>query len=171
MTANITLQEQLFRKDLPLISEVLQRFMPSFPFKFALVKGMSNYLCRQKLDELGEKPPAEDWYEEISAWEENTSTGDKSELDTEYPIQIWGRVSSSSDECLRRECPRWEGCYVSKARETDVDVVVTNYHMLYSDAMVRAASSKGEGILPAYRNLIMDEVHKLVDTVRTPRSN
>jgi ATP-dependent DNA helicase DinG len=158
-TANITLQEQLFKKDLPLIAELLGRFMPEERrLKFALVKGMSNYLCYHKMEELEKEPPNERWFEEISDWSLRTKTGDKSELDVEYESQIWGQVSMGSEECLRRDCPQWEKCYVGKAREEGADVIVTNYHMLYSDAMVRLGG--GSGILPDYSVLVMDEVHE-----------
>ncbi|MCL5038928.1 MAG: exonuclease domain-containing protein [Firmicutes bacterium] len=48
-THTITLQEQLWNKDLPL----LQGALP-FPFQAALLKGRSNYLCLARLEELGE---------------------------------------------------------------------------------------------------------------------
>ena len=39
-TANIALQEQLVRKDLPMLASVLP-----WPFTFALLKGRNNYVC------------------------------------------------------------------------------------------------------------------------------
>jgi len=49
-TANKTLQNQLWDKDLP----ALQRIAPR-PFTAALLKGRSNYVCRVKLRELGQQ--------------------------------------------------------------------------------------------------------------------
>jgi ATP-dependent DNA helicase DinG len=46
-TATKALQDQLANKDLPLVARGLGR-----PVKWAVLKGRSNYLCRQRLDEL-----------------------------------------------------------------------------------------------------------------------
>src|SRR5271166_1829619 len=43
-TANKALQEQLFYKDIPFVQKVVR------PFQAALVKGMGNYLCLDRLD-------------------------------------------------------------------------------------------------------------------------
>ncbi|HQV20564.1 MAG TPA: type VII secretion protein EccE, partial [Gordonia sp. (in: high G+C Gram-positive bacteria)] len=44
-TSTIALQEQLVRKDLPLLARALP-----FPVDFTLVKGRGNYLCRRRMD-------------------------------------------------------------------------------------------------------------------------
>src|SRR5205809_728652 len=46
-TATKALQDQLSNKDLP----TLQRALP-MPFEFAVLKGRSNYLCRQRANEV-----------------------------------------------------------------------------------------------------------------------
>ncbi|MDQ3351398.1 MAG: hypothetical protein M3501_05490, partial [Actinomycetota bacterium] len=47
VTATKALQDQLARKDLPFVVE-----HSGLDFDFAVVKGRSNYVCRQRLDEL-----------------------------------------------------------------------------------------------------------------------
>src|SRR6202034_131715 len=47
-TATKALQDQLAEKDLPLIARGL-----GVPFSFAVLKGRSNYLCRQRAAEVG----------------------------------------------------------------------------------------------------------------------
>ena len=49
-TATKALQDQLASKDLPLVA---QRLAPSRPIRFAVLKGRSNYLCRQRAREVG----------------------------------------------------------------------------------------------------------------------
>src|SRR5215210_8108091 len=49
-TGTRTLQDQLFSKDLPLLSAALGR-----PARVALLKGRSNYLCRHRLTGAGEQ--------------------------------------------------------------------------------------------------------------------
>ena len=46
-TATKALQDQLATRDLPFLQEHL-----SVPFEFAVLKGRSNYLCRQKASEV-----------------------------------------------------------------------------------------------------------------------
>ena len=79
-TATKTLQDQLFRKDLPVLRGALE-----IPFKAALLKGRSNYLClyRQK-HHLGFKAGLGGRdavaLESIRRWSKSTLTGDISEL-------------------------------------------------------------------------------------------
>ena len=49
-TATKALQDQLANKDLPFLQEHLD-----VPFEFAVLKGRSNYVCRQRLYELEEE--------------------------------------------------------------------------------------------------------------------
>src|SRR5476649_2180893 len=44
-TGTRTLQDQLFRRDVPLLAKAL-----GLPVKIALLKGRSNYLCRHRLE-------------------------------------------------------------------------------------------------------------------------
>jgi ATP-dependent DNA helicase DinG len=47
-TATKALQDQLAHNDLPLVTEAIER-----DFSFAVLKGRSNYLCRQRVSEVG----------------------------------------------------------------------------------------------------------------------
>src|SRR5580698_63030 len=47
-TATKALQDQLAEKDLPQVERGL-----GLPFTFAVLKGRSNYICRQRVDEVG----------------------------------------------------------------------------------------------------------------------
>jgi ATP-dependent DNA helicase DinG len=169
-TANITLQEQLFHKDFPLISEVLGDLefddgteVP--PLRVQLIKGMGNYICKDKLTELEVSGVEEDWLDEISYWESTTETGDKSELDVEYSAQIWGSVAASPEECTKNDCKFFNQCYLQRARreEDSPHIIVTNYHMLYTDLLIRDQTGGMVSLLPDYWALVMDEVHEAVD--------
>jgi len=160
-TANITLQEQLSGKDLPLIAEIVEEATGK-DLNFKLIKGMSNYLC---LDRLSEATGEEEWYDDVRGWAEDTETGDKSELEVEYPPAVWGKLSTNSEDCLRGKCKFIEQCFVYKARgaEEFPHIVVTNYHMLFTDLAVREATEGHVGVLPPYDILIMDEAHEAKD--------
>jgi ATP-dependent DNA helicase DinG len=172
-TANITLQEQLYKKDLPTVAEILAGKLSSLEGKplpslsYRLMKGMANYVCLDKLDELDMKGCEENWFVAIDTWASKTETGDKSELPVEYPRDVWGFVSSTSEECTRDQCKFYNSCYSFKARgigeETPPHIIVTNYHLLYTDMLIKEASANQAYLLPPYRVLIMDEAHEAAD--------
>lgn len=175
VTANITLQEQLIKKDLPTISRLLSGRLENArgetlpDLKFSLLKGMSNYVCKDKVEELESAgAEKEDWFREILKWYYRTNTGDKSELSVEYPPRIWGNVSSSSDECTKSSCKYYDACYaLAGRRTTDAHIVVTNYHMLYTDITVRANTGGQVSLLPPHKVVIMDEGHEAVDIAQS----
>lgn len=162
-TANIILQEQLINKDLPLIADVVEE-VTGKSLNYKLVKGMGNYLCLDNLEECL-RVGADDWIDDVIKWANTTETGDKSELEVEYPQQVWSRISSTAEDCLRDKCKYRDDCFVFKARDTQelVHVVVTNYHMLFTDLLVREATAGHAGVLPEYNVLVMDEAHEAKD--------
>ena len=77
---------------------------------------------------------------------------------------VWPLVTSTRDNCLGGECPRYKDCFVMEARKQALaaDVVVVNHHLFFADLML-----KDEGItelLPACNTVIFDEAHQLPDT-------
>lgn len=157
-TANITLQEQLFFKDLPFVQRVIED-AAGVSISYALVKGMNNYLCLAKYnDAINDKDVTVPGY--VQKWRDETETGDRSELEQEPDSLLWSSISSSSDECLRNSCEHFDSCYAFRARERayKADVIVTNYHLLFAD--IEVTSNGGLGVLPDYNVLIMDEAHE-----------
>ncbi|MET1039863.1 MAG: DEAD/DEAH box helicase, partial [Acidimicrobiales bacterium] len=170
-TATKALQDQLAGKDLPFLQEHVDR-----PFTWAVLKGRSNYLCRQRLDEamdgevqlsLGssldpaDKPSTAD-LQELAEWAETTPTGDRAELAKEPRAATWSAVSTGSDECPgAAKCPRGEDCFAEDARQAAAaaDVVVVNTH-LYGTNL-----AAGGAVLPEHDLVIFDEAHQLEDTI------
>ncbi|MDR2482582.1 MAG: ATP-dependent DNA helicase DinG, partial [Treponema sp.] len=78
-TATITLQQQLYEKDIPLVASALNRKL-----KAALIKGRGNYLCRRRLDDALREPSIDEDENEairsIAVWAESTKTGSRSDL-------------------------------------------------------------------------------------------
>lgn len=162
VTANIALQEQLCRKDLP----TLKRVLPSdLRFEFALIKGVSNYLCRLKLDESVKRQGARA-LQKIIDWDEETQTGDLSEFPDFLADDDRRSVVTSSEECLGYKCPKFGVCHIKAARNqaAAAQVVVTNYHLFFADLVVRALTQ--QSILPDYDHLVWDEAHKAAEIAR-----
>jgi ATP-dependent DNA helicase DinG len=169
-TANIALQEQLVAKDLPFLQKVLP-----WPFEFALLKGVSNYACLDKVDrELEqssfgafEEPGDEEHIERVLAWVKTTETGDRSELEVDPPGKIWSKFSTSSDECKGSDCAAYKVChaYNARRRAKEANVVVVNFHLLFVDLRVKLETGEHK-ILPEYHHAILDEVHEAPDIAR-----
>jgi ATP-dependent DNA helicase DinG len=164
-TATKTLQDQLFRKDLPGLRRALD-----IPFRAALLKGRSNYLClyRQKNHlgfkaGLGGRDSAA--LESIRRWSRTTLTGDISELsDVPEGSLIWSGATSTVDNCLGTECPDHADCFLVRARSRarDADIVVVNHHLLWADWALR---NEGQGeLLPAGDGIIVDEAHQFLES-------
>lgn len=169
VTANIALQEQLVARDLPF----LQAALPEAPFKFALAKGIGNYLCRSAWDDaigdsilLGESRYDGSAWKALTEWVGVTQKGDLSELDIELPGRVRAAVTVTSDDCTGRKCPRYEQCFGVAARRAyaSADIVVTNYHLFFADLAIRAG--EGHGVLPDYDLVILDEAHQAADIAR-----
>ncbi len=166
VTANIALQEQLVKKDLPLLDEILPE-----SFTFALLKGKSNYLCLEKLEKgaRGKLDPADiEMNDKIDDWARSTRSGDISELPFEPPSRLWSRFSVSADECSGKECEFYKECHSEKARQAArvADVVVTNYHLLFADMKVVQMTGGLVSLLPPHHAVVLDEGHKAVDIAR-----
>ncbi|MCG0277317.1 MAG: DEAD/DEAH box helicase [Thermanaeromonas sp.] len=161
-THTISLQEQLWHKDIPL----LQKLLP-FPFRAAILKGRSNYICRRRLLEWEENLPSLETPERVFTlrlwrWLDFTSTGDWSEFKTLPEEEDWKNLLSSDNEtCLGAHCPFHDlSCFVTAARRRaeEADVFIVNHSLLLSDLR------RGNQVLPHYSYLIVDEAHHLEDT-------
>ena len=160
-TGTKTLQDQLFRRDLPALSGALGR-----PVHVALLKGRSNYLCRHRLALALEEGPGAvreaRRLAKIQAWATVTARGEIAEVPgIPEDAPVWGRVTSNADNCLGQECPEFQRCHVVKARREALkaDVVVVNHHLLLADL---ALKEEGFGeLLPGADAVVVDEAHQL----------
>lgn len=166
-TATKALQDQLATKDLPLLSRQLHSRA-----RYAVLKGRSNYLCRQRALEvrggsdqleLGSPGGANGLGAEIRgllAWAGRTGTGDRAELDVEPSPRAWGMLSVSAHECPgASRCPSGDECFAEAARQRagEADIVVVNTH-LYG-----AHVASGGAVLPPHDVAVFDEAHELED--------
>ena len=76
----------------------------------------------------------------IEQWAQTTRTGDLAEmpgLDERSPVIPL--VTSTRENCLGAQCPKFRACHVNKARREALaaDVVVINHHLFFADLAVR----------------------------------
>lgn len=159
-THTIALQEQLVRKDIPLMQKALQ----DIPFKAALVKGRSNYLCLWELDRAREDITfhGDPLFEKVLRWVGATETGDVSELGFSFPA--WGEICSNQDTCRHQQCEYCDRCfyYAMRRQAQSADIIVVNHSLFLSDLAIRTLDPRS-AILPDYAAVIFDEAHNLED--------
>jgi ATP-dependent DNA helicase DinG len=166
-TATITLQQQLFDKDIPLVQSALGA--AGKKIKAVLMKGRGNYLCRRRMDEalkeqgLDEGETAE--LIRIASWAETSKTGSRSDLSFSPQEGIWSRVCSEADLCMGMRCPWRERCFVLSLRKeaADARILVVNHHLLFADLAARRQGAGYENtvVLPPYTRMILDEAHTI----------
>jgi DNA polymerase-3 subunit epsilon/ATP-dependent DNA helicase DinG len=156
----INLQDQLYRKDLPDLENIL-------PFKFeaTVMKGRANYLCPRRLQKLMARPdltPVEvSVLARILLWLPTTETGDVSELTLVNAQEraVWQRVCSDPHTCTSGRCgmesPQPCYFYMARNRAEAAHLIIVNHALLLSDIATEG------GVLPEYRHLIVDEAHHL----------
>ena len=168
VTATKALQDQLAMKDLPFLAETLD-----VPFSFAVLKGRSNYLCLQRLDEVtGAAPAALDLdgppsvvrhqVERLADWATETTTGDHAELSWAPTEATWRAVSVGSDECPgARRCPHGTLCFAELARQraARASITVVNTHLYGLDVATQGM------ILPDHTMVVFDEAHVIEDVM------
>ena len=164
-TATKTLQDQLFARDLPRLAQAL-----GLPVRMALLKGRASYLCTHRLELARRDANLPDrsalrTLAKIEEWAHGTRTGDLAEmpgLDERSPLLPL--VTSTRENCLGSQCPKFRNCHVNNARREALaaDVVVINHHLFFADLAVRE-SGMAE-LLPTVRVVIFDEAHQLNET-------
>ncbi|CAN5509802.1 ATP-dependent DNA helicase DinG [soil metagenome] len=165
-TNTINLQEQLLHKDIPAIRAAVKE-----PFDVEIVKGRSNYVCKRKAEYAREESKylIEDEFvrelRDVLHWAETSPTGDRQELPIPPKHEVWERVQSESDNCLRVRCQFYEECffYNSRRRAARARLLIVNHSLLMSDLAVRRITGNYSmaAVLPPYSRVILDEAHHL----------
>ena len=162
-TGTKTLQDQIARIDLPRLKTVLER-----PFEFAVMKGLSNYICLRRFHEharqqhLALSPGAVE-LDRVAAFIARTRTGDRAEL-SEVPEEspIWKEVTAAPELRLGKRCDYYERCFVTRMRGDAVDaqVILTNHHLFFADLALKSHWPDAQ-VLPPYDVVIFDEAHQI----------
>ena len=168
-TYTIALQEQLFSRDVPLLHKHL-----GMPFRFALAKGRSNYLCLRRLsltaqraDRFFSNNRELDQLMRLAEWAGSAAAGSRQDVPFELSEGVWERVRCESGVCAGRKCRLFENCHFQRAREEmrAANLLVVNHALLFSDLALRQRGPDGEGsqaeLLGDYDLLVLDEAHTL----------
>ncbi|MBM3658982.1 MAG: ATP-dependent DNA helicase [Actinobacteria bacterium] len=157
-TATKALQDQLAAKDAPQVASVLG------DFEVAVLKGRSNYVCHQKLDELRNEAGLfgdTAMIDAIAEWADESEAGEIAELEHRYEPAVLGKLVTGSDECNGPRCAMKDVCRANeaRARADAAQVVIVNQHLLGADVDADGA------VLPQWDVLVVDEAHELEDVM------
>jgi ATP-dependent DNA helicase DinG len=163
-TATKALQSQLVERDLP-------RLADAFGTTSALAMGRGNYACLARIDALVAATRlaatrAEETALEVAAWALESETGSRLDAPPGVRDDVWDLVSTSGEDCPgQKGCAFHQRCFAERAREEarDVDVVVTNHHLLLLELELRALSDAPGVMLPEVDVVVVDEAHRLAD--------
>jgi DNA polymerase III epsilon subunit family exonuclease len=161
-TKTKALQRQLAERELPLV----ERLAP-VGWRWAVLMGRENYLCRRQLDEaISDAGARLSDRDRVLALAYLVGRARRGEVDlSSLPyratqvlpaLQEVGReVRSSSAGCLRRSCPARARCYwrLARARASAAHLVCVNHALLLA----------GPTSVPAFELAIIDEAHLLPD--------
>ena len=161
-TGTKNLQEQLYRKDVPFLQEILDQ-----PFLACTMKGRSNYLCLQRFSNFLKNPTFSSiwegkWFNRIVDWAPGSVSGDRAELE-ELPenLPLWNDICSRSESCVGQRCHYYGECFITKMRQEAAlsDLVIVNHHLFFADMALR--QSAHNGVIPPYDAVIFDEAHQI----------
>jgi len=159
-THTINLQEQLCKKDLPFLHNILP-----FGFKQVLLKGKNNYVCLQALNyekAIADFSDLERFiYAAMLSWVRETDSGDLAEIEAfQNMSSFWRKYGADNPDCRPSECRLAERCFMLRARRKaeNADIVIINHSLLLADIKTNYS------ILPEYEDLIIDEAHNLYPT-------
>ena len=152
-TGTIALQEQLFQKDIPLVTKAL-----NIPARVSLLKGRNHYLCKQKLERMRSERliASSRTMQQIWSWGERTQTGDRAELPFTPPADEWEQLDADADDCVGEFCEHFRDCFFFRKRDEAkyADLVVVNHALFFLDLAM------GGGLLPPYDFAVLDEAHQ-----------
>lgn len=134
-THTINLQEQLVRKDIPIVRKLVDHELPT-----VLLKGRQNYLCPQRLrralDQSADLFTSTETteLEAIRRWAESTRDGTLSDLDFQPQMKVWLQVCSEAHICTARNCGPRGNCFFQEARKAaaDAKLVVVNHTLFFA---------------------------------------
>jgi ATP-dependent DNA helicase DinG len=186
-TATKALQDQLADKDLPLVAGATDNGLT-----FAVLKGRSNYVCRQRVAEIGgtggqltlapgsaDPPDADDTLapsgtdtsdpatiadqvRSLVRWADDSTTGDRAELPFEPHFRAWAMVSTTA-----RECPGAFRC--PSGHDCFAEAARTRAAdadvVVVNTHLYGAHLASGGAVLPDHQVVVFDEAHEVEDVM------
>lgn len=165
-THTINLQEQLIRKDIPIVRKLLGDDLPA-----VLLKGRQNYLCPARLSRARQQTgdlftsSENTELEAIAQWAEGTRDGTLSDLDFQPSTKVWLQVCSEAHICTTRYCGPRGNCFYQEARKraADARLLVVNHTLFFAllDTGELSEDGRTQGFLFPNDFAVLDEAHTI----------
>ena len=171
VTSNISLQDQLYDKDIPYVLDIIDDIYPDERVKESikptLIKGIGNFICMDKM-ENDDFLNSMDLFnssrmKEIQKFYATTKDGDITKapfvLTSEEKKKV---ICTTSNDCKAGLCPHKVDCFYNKQKlkAKMSKLIITNYHMLFS------CTSVGSPLFSDASVIIFDEVHEADSILR-----
>ncbi|HUO56734.1 MAG TPA: helicase C-terminal domain-containing protein [bacterium] len=165
-THTLTLQEQLFQKDLPHVLKALEREGLG-KATATLLKGRGNYLSKRRLKLILDNNQQMEIGGEsaelfrLQEWAARSSEGTLTSAGFSIPGEIWNEVKSDPHHCLGPKCETFDSCFYHSVRRRSYgsNLILVNHALLLADLALKM--EQDQGVLPPYQSLIVDEAHHL----------
>ena len=167
-TETINLQEQLAKKDLPLLQQLLD-----VDFTFAVAKGRGNYLCKRRLalasgahrDEILPADAPANELQSLLDWARTTHDGTVSDVPFRIHPHLWSGVCCETGTCLGPKCQHFHSCFYWRARHSwdKADLLITNHALFFTNLKISRIENQENCPLPEYCAVVFDEAHTLED--------
>jgi ATP-dependent DNA helicase DinG len=163
-TATHYLQDQLFKRDIPLVQKAL-----GTKRKVAIMKGRRNYICPYYLARhchvdsgLSAKPRAQ-----LANLLKLFNSHSSKQMLQSLPQSLLTYATSTTEDCLGAACPQYDKCPFFEARKKaqKADVVVVNHSLLFADQVLR--EEQFTELLPRAEVVVVDEAHRLAEFAQT----
>ena len=167
-TGTKTLQDQIAGVDLPRLRAMFDRAgLLAAPLEWAVMKGLSNYVCRRRLAERDRQRSliAEPELDRLLAFAASSPTGDRADLpDLADDAPLWGDVAATPETRIGPRCEFFESCFVTgmRRRAAAAPLIVVNHHLFFADLALKARWPEAQ-VLPPYEVVIFDEAHQIED--------
>lgn len=157
-TETKALQKQLIDKDLPIVRELVNRFLNS-DITYSLCLGGSNYPCRKRFEAAVQSGKFS--AKELKKLEpvRNHFSGKKifTYFDVSVPGHIWSEINREGETCNSYRCLFAPVCSYQMARKewSQSNILVMNHYLFFTNI------ASGKTYLPQCEVVVFDEAHAL----------
>jgi len=169
-THTINLQQQIFNKDMEIVSRVIRNYLEK-DVNYSVLVGKGNYLCKKKLyDILRDRDKQASLFDEgeemevlfaIEQWVRNAVEGTRAEFGEPVGSDIWEEIACDSMTCSRKKCNYYSECFYYSARlqAEKSNIIIANHSLVFStiDEMSHRSA------LPYFAGIVFDEAHHIED--------
>jgi ATP-dependent DNA helicase DinG len=170
-THTISLQEQIQNNDLPMcrrLFESVDALKPYVGFRSALLVGMRNYLCPNRLAQAIRNQtdlfpgPEQEELLRITEWARTTTHGLIQELNPPPLPDVWEWVNAEGSGCSRKHCSP-DHCHYQRARAEmrRSQIVIVNHSLLFALLNIGGFIPGERGILLPDDFVVIDEAHTM----------